>query len=190
MFAMTYIPEFKKNCEIAGFKSVRIGSIEGFLKMASSEETADVKVQFFDADVVATWRHLYFSLLDALTAFKNRENLSRSVAMETMLYASGRRQIQRAMQLLGIKPKVSNVALLAIGEKSATVHSVLGRVSKRIDGLPDDSVLSLSNWKVAKIKKAFEISEEELDAVIEGEDLEKALVDLVIERAALLITCR
>lgn len=181
-----YIREFRKNFEVAGFKEVKISIVEDFLERISRQETVCAEVQFFDADVVATWRHLYFALLCALTAFRNRENLSKSVAMETMLYASGLRQIQRATQLVGIKPASSNVALIVIGEKSEIVRSVLGRVSKRVGGLRDDSVLSLSKVKVAKIKKAFEISEEELHAVIEGEDSEKALVDLVIERTALL----
>jgi len=48
----------------------------------------EVEVQLFDASLVTTWEHLYFAALDSLTAFRNRENISRSLAMETMLYAS------------------------------------------------------------------------------------------------------
>jgi KEOPS complex subunit Cgi121 len=185
-----YIQEFRKNCEIAGFKGVPVGNIEGFLEAVNRERSVDVEVQFFDADLVATWRHLYFALLDALTAFKNGENLSKSVAMETMLYASARRQIKRATQLLGIKPTSSNVAVLIVGEKPEAVQSALDKILKCIDGAPDDSVLELSKKKIERIKRAFEISEVELDAVMEGDSLERALVDLVMERVALLTSGR
>ncbi len=184
------IQQFRKNCEIAGFRDVVVGSAEGFLKVANNGISVDLDVQFFDADLVATWRHLYFALLDALTAFKSEQNLSKSVAMETMLYASGRRQIRRAMQLLGIKPTSSNVAVLIVGGELKAVHSALGKVSTSIGGLPDDSVLELSKKKMERIQRVFEISEAELDTVVEGNNVEKALVDLVIERAALLTTGR
>lgn len=189
-----YVQEFRKNCEIVGFKNVEINETEAFLEMANRDKPAGVEVQFFDADVVATWQHLYFAVLNALTAFKNRENISRSVAMETMLYASARRQIQKATQLLGIKPTSSNIAVLVVGGKLEAVQSALARISKRIGGQPDDSVLELSKKKkkkkMEKIKRVFEISEAELETVVERDDVEKALVDLVVEQVALLATAR
>lgn len=185
-----YIQEFRKSCEIAGFKGVRVGNIEGFLEAVNKETSVVVEMQFFDADMVATWRHLYFALLDALMAFKNGENLSKTVTMETMLCASARRQIQKAMQLLGIKPTSSNMAVLIVGEKPEAVQKALEKISTYIAGLPDDSVLELSKKKIERIKTAFEISEVELETVMEGDSVEEALVDLVLERAALLATGR
>jgi KEOPS complex subunit Cgi121 len=185
-----YIQEFRKNCEIVGFKDTDINDTGEFLEVVNRENPADVEMQFFDADLVATWQHLYFALLNALTAFKNGENLSRSVAMETMLFASGRRQIQKATQLLGIKPTSRNMAVLTFGRKPEAVQAVLAKISTRIDRHPDNSVLELSRRKIERIKKAFDISEAELETVMDGDDEEKALVDLVIERVALLATSR
>jgi KEOPS complex subunit Cgi121 len=183
-----YVKEFRKNCEIVGFKGVEVNETEAFLEAAGRDKPADVELQFFDADRVATWQHLYFALLNALTAFKNKENLSKSVAMETMLYASGRRQIQKATQLLGIKPASRNIAVLIVGGKAEIVQKALAKVSKHVGGQLDDSVLELSEKKMERVKRAFDISEMELETVIEGDDVEKALVDLVVERVALLTT--
>jgi tRNA threonylcarbamoyladenosine modification (KEOPS) complex Cgi121 subunit len=110
--------------------------------------------------------------------------------METLLYASARGQIQRATQVLGIKPSSSNVAVLIVGGKREAVQSALAKVSRGIGGRLDDSVLGLSKEKVERIRRAFDVSEVELETVVEGDSVEKALVDLVVERVALLATAR
>jgi KEOPS complex subunit Cgi121 len=184
------IREFRKSCEIVGFRGVEVSSAEGFLEAICEGRPVGVEAQFFDADLVATWQHLYFALLNALTAFENGDNISKSVAMETMLYASGLGQIQRATQLLGIKPVSSNVAVLIVGGKREAVQSALAKVSRRIGGRLDDSVLGLSKEKVERIRRAFDVSEGELETNMEGDSVEKSLVDLVIERMALLAIAR
>jgi tRNA threonylcarbamoyladenosine modification (KEOPS) complex Cgi121 subunit len=187
---MSYIQEFRKYCEIAGFKDVQIGDLEGFLKAINREELLDVEVQFFDADIVATSQHLYFALLNSLVAFKNGENVSKTLAMETMLYASARRQIQKAMMLLGIKPGTSRVAVLIVEGEPETSQFALAKISSCIGGQRDDSVLELSTMKIEAIKRAFDISEEELETAVKLNSKDRALVNLVIERVALLATQR
>jgi len=187
---LTYIQEFRKYCEIVGFKNVKMRNTEDFLEAINTEKPVGVEVQFFDADLIATWQHLYFAVLNALTAFKNRENISKSLAMETMLYVSARRQIRKAMQLAGIKPTSSNTAILIVEGKPEAVQSALTKISACIDGQRDDSVLGLSEEKIMSIKRAFGISEAELETVMERSDVEKAIIDLVIERVALLAIAR
>jgi KEOPS complex subunit Cgi121 len=185
---LRYIQEFRRYCEIVGFKDVEISDREGFLKALNREKPLDVETQFFDAEVVATFQHLYFALLNSLTAFKNGENISKTLAMETMLYASARRQIQKATKLLGIKPATSKVAVLIVGGEPETVQSALAKISSCIGGQRDDSVLELSREKIEAIKIAFDISEEELKTAVKLDSVKRALVDLVIERVALLAT--
>jgi tRNA threonylcarbamoyladenosine modification (KEOPS) complex Cgi121 subunit len=149
-----------------------------------------VEIQFFDGKHVATWQHLYFAVLNALIAFKNKENISKSLAMEAMLYASAQRQIRKAMGVLGIKPCSSDIAVLIIGEKSEIVESALSMVSKHVHAQLDDTVLELSEEKATIIRKTFGISDIELKSVIKRDDLENAFIDLVLERMALLATQR
>jgi KEOPS complex subunit Cgi121 len=187
---LTYIQEFRKYCEIAGFKNLEIDNTEGFLEEINRKKPVDVEVQFFDADIVATWQHLYFAVLNAMTAFRNRENISKSLSIETLLYTSARRQIRKAMQLVGIKPTSPNIALLIVEGKPDAVKSALSKISTCIDGQPDDSVLGLSAEKIERIKRAFTISEAQLETVMDKDGVEKAIIDLVIEQVALLATLR
>lgn len=182
------IEEFGKHVTIAGFRNVRIKDIEEFFKVMRKEKPSNVEIQFFDAKFVATWQHLYFAALNALTAFKNRENISESLAMESLLYASAQRQIRKAMKLLGIKPSSSEIAVLIIGEKLESVRSALSLVSKYVKAERDDTILGLSEEKAVDIRKVFVISDVELETVMKKGGLEKALTDLVIERIALLAT--
>jgi tRNA threonylcarbamoyladenosine modification (KEOPS) complex Cgi121 subunit len=145
-------------------------------------------IQFFDAELVATWPHLYFAVLNALLAFRNERNISKSVAMEVMLYASAQRQIRKSIQLLGVKRDSANVAVVIIGENPDSVKAVLSAVSKRVGAEPDDTVLELTKEKAQRVRKAFNIGAKELEAVREEENADKALVNLVIERTALLST--
>ena len=185
---LKYIEEFRRHVEVTGFRNVRIRDIEEFLTIIRKEMPSNAEIQFFDAKFVVTWQHLYFAALNALTAFKNKENISKSVAMETMLYASAQRQILKSMKLLGIKPDSSEIAVLIIGEKPETVRSALSMVSKHVKSEPDDAVLELSGEKATIVQKIFEISSVELKTIVKKDDLERALTDLVIERMALLST--
>jgi len=93
---LKYIEETGKYVEIMGFRNLIIGDAEEFLKAVRKKKQQRVWVQFFNAELVATWQHLHFAVLNALLAFKNKRNISKSVMMEAMLYASAQRQIRRA----------------------------------------------------------------------------------------------
>jgi len=185
---LKHIEEFGIYAEISGFKNVKISQAKEFLDKVSEEKPAGVAVQFFDARCVATWQHLFFAALNALTAFKNKENISKSLAMETMLYAAAERQVTRAVELVGIGPASFDVAVLIIGKEPREMESALSIVSKNIGGQRDEKVLEVSKNKVATIRRTFSISEAELKTVMEKNDDYKAMTDLVVERMALLAT--
>ena len=185
---LKHIEETGKYVEITGFRNIMIGDAEEFLKAVRKEKQQRVWVQFFDAELVATWQHLHFAVLNALLAFKNERNISKSVAMEAMLYASAQRQIRRAIELMGVKCDSANVAVVIIGKSVDSVKVVLSAVSEAIGAEPDGAVLELSRKKAQRIREAFGITEKELKAVMEKNNVEQALVKLVIERMALLST--
>jgi KEOPS complex subunit Cgi121 len=182
------IEEAGKYVEITGFRNVGIKDAEEFVKAARKGTPKSGWVQFFDAELVATWQHLYFAVLNALLAFRSGRNASKSVAMEAMLYASAQRQISKALRFIGVKRDSKNVAVVVLGESPASVEALLSAVAKRVGVEPDESVLAVSEEKARRIRQAFGITEREIKTVARKGDGVQALVDLVIERVALLST--
>ena len=181
---LKYIEEFGKYVTITGFRNAKIADLQEFLKNTRKKES-NVEIQFFDAKYIATWQHLYFAVLNAFTAFRNNRCISKSLAMETMLYASTQRQIRKAMEILGIKSETSQIAVLIIGENSETVKSALSMISATARAQCNDKVLELSEEKRRIIQETFGISDSELKTVMKKDDLEEALTSLIVERMAL-----
>ena len=182
---------FREHCiyaEITGFRSIEFARAEGLLKLNRKEKPQDGNVQFFNAQLIASSEHLVFAVLNALEAFKNKTNISKSLAMETMLYASAQRQIQKAIDFLGIKPQSKKMAMVVISEHPDNIKAMLKHVSSILQAKPDDSVLNLTKEKIVKIQKAYSITSKMLNAVANLQDQERATVNLVIERVALLST--
>jgi len=181
---------FSQHLTIAGFRDVRIENVDRFFQTVK-DETGNACVQFFNASLVAGGEHLRFAALNALNAFKSKINISSNLAMETLLYASAQRQIKEAVKAIGIKPNIGRVAVLVLTENCKQASTVLKVVSKLMGGRRDDSVVDLSDDKMADLKRLFEISNVELRAKEDRPDAEKqALADLVIEHMALLVTQR
>jgi KEOPS complex subunit Cgi121 len=185
---LKHIEEEAKYVTITGFKGINVEKPEQLLKAIRGETRTNVAVQFFNADLVATWEHLYFAVLNALTAFRTKTNISKSLAVEIMLYASAQRQIRKAIDLLGVKHSYGDMAVVPAGENAEAVEAEVTSVSKRFCREPDDQVLGLSSIKAQNIRRAFSITQKELAVVAKKDNMERALVDLVVERMALLST--
>jgi len=184
------LEDFDQYLVVAGFKNIRIMNIDKFF-MGVKEKTGAACVQFFDATLIAGKDHLRFAALNSLNAFKNKLNISNSLAMETLLYASAQHQIKDALKLLGIKPNSWRVAVLILDKTQNQALSILESVSELLQGERDDSVVELTDEKVDGLKKLFQISNLELEAKTERKGAQKeALLDLVIEHMALLATER
>jgi KEOPS complex subunit Cgi121 len=173
---------------IAGFKNVKIKDVKGFLEHVR-REAREAHVQFFDARLIAGKQHLYFAALNALRAFEKKSNISSSLAVEALLYASAQRQIRKAVDMLGVKQDSSEVAGLIIAENKQGTDDCLKTVSGLMPGEREDAVLELTDEKIRDIRRLFGISDLEIDSKLRRKGLEKeALADLVIEHVALLAT--
>jgi tRNA threonylcarbamoyladenosine modification (KEOPS) complex Cgi121 subunit len=184
------LAEHRKYVGITGYRNVRIKNVEEFLRDIR-KKIRNTTLQFLDAKFVAGWDHLFFAVLNALTAFKSGRNISNSLAIEILLFASAQRQIKQALHLLGIKPETSEVAVVIVNDKREKIFSTAKTISESLHGLEDDSVLEISEEKFDLIRWAFNINDEELKSQLGRRSLKKdALVELVIEHVALLATQR
>jgi KEOPS complex subunit Cgi121 len=183
-----YLKEYAKYVAITGYRKASFAKAEEFLKANRKKPSSNAKIQFFNAELIATQDHLYFAVLNALQAFQNKTNISKNPAVETMLYASAQRQIQKAIQLCGIKPETKNIGVVVIGENFDEVKASLEEFTVCVGVDADEKVLELTAIKIRKIKQAFKITNVELDTVTEGSNRKQALVNLVVERVVLLAT--
>lgn len=122
-----------------------------------------------NADLVCGIDHLRSAIAHAKRAFERGRNVSSTLATETMLYASGERQISRAMDKIGVGEGAERIAMVLFDVENIDV-------TLRSLGLTrDDSVIGPSTEKVI----SFGIMEQEMAAVPE-----ETLPDLVLERVA------
>ncbi len=181
------IEEYGRIVEITGYRSISFERVDAFLKANRKQAVSNVDIQFFDAEYVATSEHLFFAVLNALQAFRSQTNISKSVAVETMLYAAAKRQIKKAIDQIGVKPQSATVAAVIVGASVEQIEKTLKELAAAFGVVQDDSVLELTPQKSRKIREVFEISEKELETATKT-TAEAALVDLVVEHVALLST--
>jgi tRNA threonylcarbamoyladenosine modification (KEOPS) complex Cgi121 subunit len=186
---LKHMKEKGKYAEITGFRDAQIEDVDELMNAIRPMDQLNTAVQFFNAELIATREHIYFAVLDALLGFENGWNISKNLAMEILLYASTQRQIRKALDLIGIKRGRSNVALVIVGVDQAFVGAVLSAITERMGGHPDETVLELSKAKTDCIQKSFGISDTEITTVT-GDNPDSALVNLVVEKMALLAALR
>jgi len=185
---LKYLEQDCKYVEITGFRGAETGDAKDLLNAIRGQMPEGAEAQFFDADLIATWQHLYFAVVNALMAFRTKRNVSKSLAVEVMLYASAQRQIKKAIALIGVKSSSTNVAAVILGESAESAEVALCAAAKCLRANPDERVLELSAEKAERIKRAFDVGEVELETARTKDNAEKALVDAVVERVALLST--
>ena len=176
----------EKHMVLEGFKNVKFKDTQTLLNLVK-DQVKDCCVQLFDPRFVAGFDHLYFAVLNALKAFETGKNISKDLAVEILLYASGQHQISKAIQLLGIKPGSREVAVLVLAATHEKALDALDKVSHLLQGEQCDEIIDMTEKKVPKIKSAFDIKDEEIKAVLRNSK-EQAITSLLIERSALLTT--
>jgi len=172
---------------ITSFRDVEVDDVNSLLKKMN--EQVSFNIQLFNAENIAGFKHLFFAAINAINAFNQKRNISDSLAMESMLYASGQRQIKKAIEMVGLKNGNLNIAVLLIDKDEDKIRVAENKVMELINGKEDKSVLEIrGNTKVKRLKRLFDISDKEIEAVNVGNrKFENVLTELIIERGALLI---
>ena len=154
---------------------VNIEDVESFLKMLGEvAKKHNVIIQVLDADQIANKEHLHFAVEKAKKAMHEGRNIAKDLGIEILLYASGKRQIERAMSM-GVHSGKNDVAIVVIGDDTT------GAITEMKAIVHEAPVLDYTERKKRKLIKTFGITEAEIRAV--GED---KIPELVLERVALL----
>lgn len=146
-------------------------------RLGAIGEEFDCAIQALDARYVAGRAHLESAVEHANRAFDHGENVARNPAVEILLYAGGRRQINQALEM-GVSEGEQPVVVVVDGgrqrkdDREAQAAEEVANLLERAEtlGQPDRR----------RVFEFFNISERELAAT------SATLTDLVCERVALL----
>jgi KEOPS complex subunit Cgi121 len=153
-----------------GDTNIFLGKVEKF------EKKYKVTVQVFNADVIYGKKHLLSAFNHAKRAFERKNNTTNSIQMETLLYASGERQLKYAIPKMGIKKGKINIALLFITEQIEISDKPINDLIGILNLEKDDKVLEGDENTL----KCFGLSERIIKTVARNK-----YVDLILERVAL-----
>ena len=180
--------EQELNCKIvAGIVSIK--SVDDFLSVLREiARKYAVTIQAMDAELIAGEEHIKSAVKKAIRAVEKRKSITSDLSLEILLYAAGKRQIERALTM-GVTEGDKKVAIVIVDVTSKKDLGGVAEEVKRKTGIVDAPIqdweleleLEDNESKKEKLKKFFAIHEDELNAV--GE---KKLKMLVLERVALL----
>ncbi|MES3160131.1 MAG: KEOPS complex subunit Cgi121 [Halorubrum sp.] len=160
-----------------------VDDLDDFLTVldAVGHETNAV-VQAFDADYVVDAVHLRRATRLAARAIARGEAVARDPGVEILLYAAGRRQIDRALRL-GVSPGENQVVFVVADfgdvpnadRSSADLDAAVERLTAAVT--PE---ATLGSFDQSAVREYYDVSDSELAATLGG------LPDVVHERVALL----
>jgi KEOPS complex subunit Cgi121 len=184
--------EQELNCKIIVGK-VGISNVDDFLSLLKTiARKYAVTIQAMDAELIAGEEHIISAVKKAIRATERKRNITSDLGLEILLYAAGRRQIERALAM-GVsvsegenEKRVAIVIVDASARREKDLEVVAEEVKRKL-GLQGEPISELElelEYKEDKkegIKKFFDITEAELKAVGEPK-----LKMLVLERVAML----
>jgi KEOPS complex subunit Cgi121 len=152
-----------------------VEDVDAFVEaLAGIGDAHDAIVQAFDARYVVDGVHLDRALDLAERAHARGDGIADDLAVEVLLYAAGRRQIDRALAM-GVDAGEGPVVVLVDapeGEEAGAAAAVGDRLQ---------SAETLGDYDPALVRDFFDVSDAELAAT------EGGLADVVHERVAMLV---
>lgn len=154
---------------IVGLKG-EVSDPEKTLNAARSCCESDGSVQLMRSHMIFGRIHLESAVDHAIRSFEEGRNSSNSLATEVLLYSSGTKQIDVAIEKMGIREGDSRIALVAFGAFD------LSAFLEKMNFVQDDNVLE---GDISMLSE-FGIDSKEIASVPESR-----VFDLVLERVAL-----
>lgn len=165
---------------IGGVRDAEFSDIDELLSKIRSI-SAVFQFQLFNADLISGWQHLYYAAVNAVNSYNSGSSISKSLAVEALLFASCQNQISNAFNMLGIRPGNKNIAILVFGKYKDSLLKILETITGLL-GKEDDKVLEVNDIKQSILKKTYGISDLEITSVFNDD----ALSWLIIEHGALM----
>lgn len=160
----------------------RIKNVESFIvQVLSFSKKENLVVQAFDATAIYSTDHLISATEHAKRAFQQGTNATNSLALEILLYASGERQIEKALKKIGVTKGQQRVAFVLTdglnGKRNASSEAALKKKLLQTLHLQSDETAIRGDKETLQ---RFGITEKELLTTPESH-----YGDLILEKIAL-----
>jgi KEOPS complex subunit Cgi121 len=150
-----------------------IDDVDAFVELLRDiGEEHESAVQAFDGRYIVGRQHVERAVEHAQRARERGEEIAREESVEILLYAAGRRQINRAFEIGVSAGECPVVGVIVGGDEAAAAESVAERLA------PAET---LEPYEKEPVCEFFGVSEDERAAT------DASLADLVCERVALLV---
>jgi len=179
-----YLQEYDRYMMIAGLRDVKILDSETVLRQLRRFSN-EIETQILDVNGIAGRDHLRFAVLNALKGRTQGRQITESLAVEILLYASAQRQIKNAIAALGVTSNSKNVAVIAIANNKHILERFEAELASIVGGKLDESVIDEGDQAV--VRRIFSMTDDQVRALLRRDVTEReAIVKLVIEKMALL----
>ncbi len=153
-----------------------IDDVEAFVdKLETIEDAYGSTVQAFDARYVVDRKHLERAVELAKRAFDRGETIARNRGVEILLYAAGRRQIDRAMEM-GVSTGDCPVVVVTLGGEADQAALAVAELL--------ESEQTLGAYETDRVRTFFDVTDRELAATT------GTLPEVIHERVTMLVVKR
>lgn len=157
----------------------KVGEVEKALEtIRKADDSHGTISQLFNARVIASQEHLLHASKMALKSLESGGYFANSPEIELTCWVAGRRQINKAIERVGIKSGTEEIAAVTIGENEKEIVKTQNEIFEELGLEEDEKVLNVTGEEIEDIRNAFSLSKEQLE-VSEPEEL-------VLEKIALL----
>lgn len=144
---------------------------DALVKLASERDAGIHAIQFLDSSLIVSIGHLLSAAQNAVNAWKGDYMLTRGLDAEILVYASAQRQISRAIENLGIRDGLQNIALVVVGGGKKDVRNVISQMVSNV-GEEIKTAFVPDRERLERIMHHYGVNEKEIKALTDSDEIE------------------
>ena len=135
--------------------SINPTTIRGILNRLTKEYKL-LGAQMFDYRLIWGYRHLHSALWHAEKANENESMISKTLAMEILLYTAGCRQIKKAIELIGIQEDTNKIIGVLLAKTESCLSESYLNIKEKLQLQSDLTIIENFSEKKNAVMKYLE----------------------------------
>lgn len=171
---------------IAEIRNERNLTKKELLRIALNASDRAMVVQLLNASMIVDAQHLLSAAQNAVNAWYGGYAQARTLDIEIAVFASGQKQIGRALEIFGVADGLESIAVVIVDDTKENVRNCSLLMQNGIGSISENQFPATEN-RLKNIMLHFEIPALELQAMIESNDLpskQEALSKCVASRVS------